>query len=66
MALKDDVTWPVVTVIACLCLLAAVMCAGLTVQYVASHPYVVRFEMDYNTLEAVKSINWTAVTCGGA
>lgn len=66
MALKDDVTWPVVALIAALCLLAAVMWVGLSAQLIASHPYVVRFEMDYNTLEAVKSINWTAVTCGGA
>lgn len=64
VALKDDLSWPVVAVIACLCLLAVMMWLGLTAQVIASHPYVVRFEMDANTLEAVKAINWSAVANG--
>jgi len=33
----------------------------LTLIYVSSHPYPIRFEMDNNTLEAIKSINWSSI-----
>ena len=36
-----------------------------TILKVAEHPYTIRFEIDNNTLEAVKSINWTAVNQKG-
>ena len=34
----------------------------MTLIYLNSHPYAIRFEMDNNTLEAVKSINYTALS----
>jgi hypothetical protein len=43
-----------------LCLLMAVFIIGVTVMYVSSHPYVIRIEMDDNTLMAVQNVMVTA------
>lgn len=48
----DGWMWTVLIVTALVC--AVFVFANL-------HPYTIRFEMDNNTLEAIKSINWTAV-----
>jgi len=33
----------------------------LTLVYLQNHSWIIRFEMDNNTLEAIKSINWSAI-----
>jgi hypothetical protein len=38
-----------------------VLLVFIAVMYGLTHPYTIRFEMDNNTLEAIKSINWTAM-----
>ena len=42
-----------------LVLIVVMICT--TILWIYSHPFVFRFEMDNNTLEAIKSINWTAI-----
>lgn len=64
MAVKRDISWRFVAVIACLCLLAAAVWVSMTALTISQTPYVIRFEMDANTLEAVKAINWSAVARG--
>jgi hypothetical protein len=41
-----------------LVLIILIVC--LTLVYLQEHSWIIRFEMDNNTLEAIKSINWTA------
>ena len=43
-------------------LVVAIIVVCLTSVWLNSHPYVMRFEMDNNTLAAIKSINWSNVT----
>ena len=50
---KNNV-WPMAIVIVALLIASSIA-------YSASIGYTVRFEMDNNTLEAIKSINWTAI-----
>lgn len=40
-------------------IVVAVLCG--TLLWVNAHPYAIRFEMDDNTLEAFKSINYSAI-----
>lgn len=40
-------------------IIAVVLITSVTLIVLATHTYSIRFEMDNNTLEAVKSINWT-------
>jgi len=38
-----------------------VFCIVIVVLYSASQPFIIRFEMDNNTLEAIKHINYSAL-----
>ena len=40
-------------------ILACVVTICITIDDIAKHPYTIRFEIDNNTLEAVKSVNWS-------
>lgn len=42
-----------------LVLITLFLCA--TALYINAHSWTFRFEMDNNTLEAIKSINWSAI-----
>ena len=42
-----------------LIIIFSIICA--TIIYLNNNPYVIRFEMDNNTLEAVKSVNWSSL-----
>ena len=42
-------------------ILACVVTICITIDDIAKHPYTIRFEIDNNTLEAVKSVNWTEI-----
>lgn len=42
-----------------LVLITIIICGTLI--YINNNPYAIRFEMDNNTLEAIKSINWSEV-----
>lgn len=44
-----------------LVLIVSIIC--FTLIYLNSHAWTIRFEMDDNTLEAVKSINWSSFAC---
>ena len=41
--------------------LVIILIVCFTVIYLQAHEWIIRFEMDDNTLEAIKSLNWTAV-----
>ena len=45
----------------CMTLILITIILCLTILYIQSHSWIIRFEMDNNTLEAVKSINWSAL-----
>jgi hypothetical protein len=45
--------------IAGLMIITAIIC--MTLININHHPWTIRFEMDNNTLEAMKSINWSAI-----
>jgi hypothetical protein len=49
----------------CVVLSVAVLFA-VTFIWAYQNPYVVRFEMDDNTLEAVKSVDWDSISRGSA
>ena len=34
---------------------------GCTIIYLQQHSWIIRFEMDDNTLEAIKSVNWSSM-----
>ena len=42
-------------------IITVVLITSITLIVLATHTYSIRFEMDNNTLEAVKSINWTGL-----
>lgn len=42
-----------------LVLITIILCG--TLLWINAHSWTLRFEMDNNTLEAVKSVNWTAI-----
>lgn len=42
-----------------LIIITLILC--ITFIIIVYHPYAIRFEMDNNTLEAIKSINWSAI-----
>lgn len=44
-----------------LVILTIVFMICLTLLFLQSQAWIVRFEMDNNTLEAIKSINWSAI-----
>jgi hypothetical protein len=41
--------------------LSIVFIICMTIMYLQAHSWIIRFEMDNNTLEAIKSINWSAM-----
>ncbi len=45
-----------------LVLIITILCGTLI--WLNSHAWTIRFEMDHNTLEAVKSINWSNIING--
>lgn len=51
---RTELVWAIVVVVVITSIFVMVM-------YGLSHPFVVRYEMDGNTLEAIKSINWSAL-----
>ena len=55
IGMNKHLIWAVVII-----LVVAMIC--VTIMYASSHPYVLRFEIDNNTVEAVKSINYTAIS----
>ena len=46
--------WTTIIIIICITLVV-ITCI------IIYHPYTIRFEMDNNSLEAIKSINWSAL-----
>lgn len=42
-----------------LIIMFSIICGTLI--YLNAHPYSIKFEMDNNTLEAIKSVNWSAI-----
>lgn len=40
-------------------LILTIIMIGSTLIYLQNHAWIIRFEMDDNTLEAIKSINWS-------
>lgn len=42
-------------------LIIIVILICITCVYLQNHAWIIRFEMDNNTLEAVKSVNWSAL-----
>lgn len=51
----------IIHVIWCIVLIAIFCMICLTLIYLQNHSWIIRFEMDNNTLEAIKSINWSAI-----
>lgn len=47
--------WWGIVIISIICIICS------TIIYLQANSWVIRFEMDNNTLEAVKSINWSAI-----
>jgi len=45
----------------CMTLIVIICMICLTLIYLQNHSWIIRFEMDNNTLEAIKSINWSAI-----
>jgi hypothetical protein len=52
--LKKIFIWAIV-----ISLMIAIIC--ITIAFLSYQGYTIRFEMDNNTLEAIKSINYTAI-----
>ena len=46
--------WGLITILSLILLISAII-------YVQNNAWIVRFEMDNNTLEAIKHINWTEI-----
>lgn len=53
---KKQITWTI-----CVTLIILAIIIFCIVWYILNKSVIIRFEMDNNTLEAVKSINWTAL-----
>jgi hypothetical protein len=52
---RKDYNWLLI------CILIAIVLIGIFSFIIANSTYTIAFQMDDNTLEAVKSINWSAL-----
>jgi len=43
------------------CIIVVFIIIAITLIFISLNPYTIRFEMDANTLEAIKSINWSEI-----